>query len=100
MHLDDQVVQRIDVKAVARRQNGRRTVFRDDRRAEKRIPRDQRLAIVYRRAMGFTVEEHRSMAGERLVSIAKDHWLSARIERWAAGNHTHANIHDFHFMLF
>ncbi len=50
--------------------------------------------------MGFAVEQHRSMAGERLLPIAMDDWLLAWIERLAAGNHAHANVHYFHLVLF
>ncbi len=109
VHLNNQVVQHINAKAIARRQNRCRTVFRDDRRAGEGIARDQRRPIVYRRVMGFAVEEHRSMASDRLLSVALlsvtllsvtiDDWLPARIERLAAGNHAHANVHYFHLVL-
>src|SRR5580704_17238278 len=105
VHLNNQVVQHINAKAIARRQNRYRTVFRDDRRAGEGIARDQCRPIVYRCVMGFAVEERRSMAGDRLLSVTllsveMDDWLTVWIERLVAGNHPHANVHYFHLMLF
>jgi hypothetical protein len=100
MHLNQQVIQRIDAKGVAWRQNRRRTVFRDDCRAGERISRDQCRAIVHRGVVRFAVEEHRSMACERLLSVATDDRSPDRFERLAAGYHAHANIYYFHLVLF
>src|ERR1700733_3060826 len=99
MHLNRQVVQRIHPKPVTRRKNRRRTVFRNDGGAGKAISRDERRAIVYRRVVWSAVEEHRSMAGECLLSIAANDRPPDRIERLAAGDHPHANIDYFHLVL-